>query len=126
LLLAFILKSQEIQQQSCFLVEIITSEMTSQLFLHFPVSYLSIVSSISQISEKLLADVFDSFCVLITILYEKLLPFDDITIPLPLLIMDNRLKRTFIENIEPTSVPSVDIPNIEKILLIFRQIQMLI
>lgn len=68
---------KEIIDHSFNLVEHMTQELSTNVFLHFPVVFISLCSSFSEISEEYIKKIIDTFCKLRTIDYKKLIPFPD-------------------------------------------------
>lgn len=66
---------KEIIKHSFDLVEHMTQEMTTNVFLHFPVVFVSLCSSFTEIGDEYKKLVFDTFCKLRTIDYKNLISF---------------------------------------------------
>lgn len=70
---------KEIISQSFNLVEQLTQELSTNVFLHFPVVFISLCSSFTEIGENYKNEIYDTFCKLRTIDYKKLIPFPEST-----------------------------------------------
>ena len=78
----------EIERNAENLVELLTEEMTSSLFLHYPVAYTAISSSIASICKNYRKETFQLFAILRTMEKTKFLPFpksekEDVFPPMP-------------------------------------------
>ena len=54
-----------------------TQELSTNVFLHFPIVFISLCSSFSELSEEYSKSVIDTFCKLRTIDYKKIIPFPE-------------------------------------------------
>ena len=74
-ILSAILLTKEIELYSKFLVERLTQELTLTVFLHYPIAFISLSSSLSNLSCSYQLILFNLFCKLITFEKKKILPF---------------------------------------------------
>ena len=65
----------EIVIDSYYLAELLTQEMTTNVFLHFPVVFFSLCSSISKLADEYRMNVLETFRQLRTIDMKKIIPF---------------------------------------------------
>lgn len=67
----------DIHQDSANLIELLTEEMTTSVFLHYPIAFTSLGSSITSIAEELQTKIFDLFKKFRTMEQTNFIPFPD-------------------------------------------------
>ena len=65
----------QIQSLSADLVELLTEEISANVFIHFPIVFISLSSTISEMSKEMITNIFSVFCTLRTFDEKKIFQF---------------------------------------------------
>jgi len=109
---------KEIEKQCHYFIELATQEMTTSIFLHYPIAFVSVSSSISCLSKEIKSKILSLFMNCRTYEMKSMLPFpndNEIVFPQlpsdPSLIVDKIVVDSSRTTIEKPIISKIDISN---------------